>query len=447
MTDTALQARLAFVRMDESVRQSLLELRPLIMRVLPDVLDAFYEHLGQFPDMARLFNNKAHTRHARDMQLKHWDLIAAAEFDESYVNSVTRVGKAHQRLGIAPRWYIGSYNIVLCGLLAAIETELASGGFGSKARARQAHKAKLLTALTTAALLDMDFAISVYLDSDLKAKQDVIDRLSGSFRTVIDAISTASTELETTAGTLSGNARTTNDLTTVVAGASEDASSNVQSVAAATEQLSCSVHEIARQVAESNRIASEAVGQAQKTDGRITALSQAAAKIGDVVKLITAIAEQTNLLALNATIEAARAGESGKGFAVVAQEVKALAAQTSKATEEIRDQIASMQEATDDSVSAIKEIGTTIGRISEISSTIAAAVEEQGAATKEISSNVHRAAEGTLQVASNIVEVNKGAVETGSAADQVLGSARSLASESTRLKDALDQFVASVRAA
>ena len=177
---------------------------------------------------------------------------------------------------------------------------------------------------------------------------------------------------------------------------------------------------------ESSRIAGEAVKQAEKTDDRIEELSQAAGRIGDVVKLITAIAEQTNLLALNATIEAARAGEAGRGFAVVASEVKALAAQTAKATDEIGTQIAGMQAATQDSVAAIKEIGGTIKPISEIASTIAAAVEEQGAATQEIARNVQQAAQRTGEVAGNITDVNRGAGETGSASAQVLSSAQSL---------------------
>src|SRR5204863_4523684 len=176
-------------------------------------------------------------------------------------------------------------------------------------------------------------------------------------------------------------------------------------------------------------------------------VSQAAGRIGDVVKMITAVAEQTNLLALNATIEAARAGEAGRGFAVVASEVKAHATQTAKATEEIGTQIASMQTATNDSVTAIKEIGGTIGRISEIASTIAAAVEEQGAATQEIARNVGEAAKGTAMVASNITDVNRGASETGSASAQVLSSAQSLSSESNHLKHEVDKFLCTVRAA
>jgi methyl-accepting chemotaxis protein len=264
---------------------------------------------------------------------------------------------------------------------------------------------------------------------------------------IIDTVTTASTQLESAAGTLTRTADSTQQLSGVVASASEEASANVQSVATASEQMTSCVNEIARQVHESSKIASEAVRQAQKTDARITELSQAASRIGDVVKLITAIAEQTNLLALNATIEAARAGEAGKGFAVVAQEVKALAAQTAKATDEIGNQISGMQAATQDSVAAIKEIGTTITRISEIASTIAAAVEQQGATTQEITRNVQQAAQGTAQVATNITDVNRGASETGSASAQVLSSAQSLAAESGHLKTEVEKFLATVRAA
>jgi methyl-accepting chemotaxis protein len=264
---------------------------------------------------------------------------------------------------------------------------------------------------------------------------------------IIDTVSTASTQLESAAGTLTRTAESTQQLSGMVASASEEASTNVQSVATASEQMTSCVNEIARQVHESSKIASEAVKQAQKTDARITELSQAANRIGDVVKLITAIAEQTNLLALNATIEAARAGEAGKGFAVVAQEVKALAAQTAKATDEIGTQIGGMQAATQDSVAAIKEIGTTITRISEIASTIAAAVEEQGATTQEITRNVQQAAQGTAQVATNITDVNRGASETGTASAQVLASAQSLSTESGHLKHEVEKFLATVRAA
>jgi methyl-accepting chemotaxis protein len=277
--------------------------------------------------------------------------------------------------------------------------------------------------------------------------QKLADEFQAAVGKIVQTVSSASTQLESAASTLTKTAEVTQNLSTTAAAASDEASSNVNSVASATEQLSGSVNEIARQVEESSKIANQAVQQAQKTDERIAALSQAASRIGDVVKLITGVAEQTNLLALNATIEAARAGEAGKGFAVVAQEVKALAAQTAKATDEISNQITSMQTATVESVAAIKEIGGTIGRISEIASAIAAAVQEQGAATQEISRNVQQAARGTAQVAGNIAEVNMGASQTGSASGQVLASAQSLARESNRLKGEVDKFLNTVRAA
>ncbi|WP_177234571.1 methyl-accepting chemotaxis protein [Bradyrhizobium sp. cf659] len=273
------------------------------------------------------------------------------------------------------------------------------------------------------------------------------DSFEGAVGEIVGTVSSASTELEASATTLTSTAERTQQLTTVVAAASEEASTNVQSVASATEELSSSITEISRQVQESARVAGEAVGQARTTTERVSELSRAATRIGDVVELINTIAGQTNLLALNATIEAARAGEAGRGFAVVASEVKALAEQTAKATGEIGQQIASIQTATEHSVGAIRDISDTIEKLSEISSTIAAAVEEQGAATQEISRNVQQAAQGTHQVSSNITDVQRGASETGSASSQVLSAAQMLSGDSNRLKLEVGKFLDTVRAA
>jgi methyl-accepting chemotaxis protein len=276
-------------------------------------------------------------------------------------------------------------------------------------------------------------------------------RLASGFQdavgSIVDKLSSEATELEAAASTLTRTAETTLELSGVVSGASSEASDNIRSVATAIEEMTSSVGEIGRQVQESSSIAQSAVEHAKTTDARIAALSQAAGRIGDVVKLITGIAEQTNLLALNATIEAARAGEAGRGFAVVAQEVKALAAQTARATEQIDVQISGMQAATGESVEAIKQIGKVILRISEVSGMIAAAVEEQSAATREIARNVQMASSGAAQVGSAIVDVHQGAAETGSASGQVLSSAQSLSSQASQLKLEVDNFLASIRAA
>jgi methyl-accepting chemotaxis protein len=273
------------------------------------------------------------------------------------------------------------------------------------------------------------------------------DAFEGAVGEIVDIVSSASTELEASASSLTATADRAREMATAVAAASEEASTNVQAVASASEEMSSSVNEISRQVQSSSRVAGEAVEQARHTNDRVGQLSVAATRIGAVVELINTIAGQTNLLALNATIEAARAGEAGRGFAVVAQEVKALAEQTAKATGEIGLQIASIQSATGESVTAIREIGATIGQMSEISATIASAVEEQDAATQEISRNIHQAAQGTQQVSSNIANVQRGAAETGSASTQVLSAAQSLANESNRLKLEVGKFLQSVRAA
>ncbi|MBR0743420.1 MCP four helix bundle domain-containing protein [Bradyrhizobium japonicum] len=278
-----------------------------------------------------------------------------------------------------------------------------------------------------------------------------VDGITRDFETmigeIVQTVSSASTQLEASASTLTSTADRSQRMATTVAAASEEASTNVQSVASATEEMASSVGEISRQVQESARMAGDAVGQARATTERVSELSKAASRIGDVVELINTIAGQTNLLALNATIEAARAGEAGRGFAVVASEVKALAEQTAKATGEIGQQISGIQAATNDSVGAIKEISSTIERLSEISSAIAAAVEEQGAATQEIARNVQQAAQGTQQVSSNITDVQRGATETGTASSQVLSAAQMLSNDSSRLKTEVSKFLTNVRAA
>jgi methyl-accepting chemotaxis protein len=277
-------------------------------------------------------------------------------------------------------------------------------------------------------------------------REDLSRRFEAKIAGVAETVFDASAQLKATAQQLTGTAEETNRRATASAAASEQTTANVHTVAAAAEELSGSVAEIGRQVGRSSEIAQQAVGQAERTNDTVQGLAEAAEKIGDVVRLISDIAAQTNLLALNATIEAARAGDAGKGFAVVASEVKSLASQTAKATEEISEQIAAIRAVAGEAVGAIQAIGGTIGQINEIATSIAGAVEEQQAATQEIARNVQQAALGTRDVSSTIVRVKEVANDTGAAAHQVLASADALSDQSVRLRGDVETYLEAVKA-
>jgi len=437
------EARLRFMRISNDTGIYLREFWKIVEPELPAILDAFYRHVSAEPNLARMIGNDI--PRLKTAQGSHWARLFNGHFDDAYIHGVRTIGLIHNKIGLEPRWYIGGYNLVLSML-----QELAVKSYHWKS----AKLSGVQAAVNSAVMLDMDFAISVYQEAMLAERQQRQDKVTKAIeefdqqaKPALGAVASAASQLQSTANMLSANARQTSAQSTAVAAASEEASANVQTVASAAEELSSSIAEISRQVAESTKIAGQAVEQANRTNTTVKGLAEEAQKIGAVVKLIQDIASQTNLLALNATIEAARAGEAGKGFAVVAAEVKNLANQTAKATEEISQQIAGMQGATNDSVRAIEEIATTIVSVNQIATAIAAAVEQQGAATKEIARNVQEASKGTEEVSSNIVGVNKAAGETGEMAGGLLSAAADLTRVSDGLRNEVETFFASISAA
>lgn len=398
-------------------------------------------------DVSKAVNNVSTEADRADMQIRN-------EFDWLMNIAIAAVALSVSIIGL---WIGRSISKPLKGMIAAM-TRLAAGNFDVDLpglnRADEVGEMARTVEVFRREMIETNRLRSEQAETEQRQMQQrKIDmrRFADSFEEavgeIIDTVSRASDELKMSAGRLATTAERTQDLTGNVARASEEASGNVQLVAAATEELSSSVAEIGRRAQDSALMANEAVGQARATNDRVSKLSKAAGRIGDVVDLINSIAGQTNLLALNATIEAARAGEAGRGFSVVASEVKALAEQTAKATGEIGHQVAGIQAATEQSVVSIQSITTTIEKLSEASNSIASAVEEQGAATRDISRNVQCAAEGTLHVSSNVVDVKRGATETGSASSQLLMAAQSLSDDSGRLKREVDKFLSNVRAA
>ncbi|PKR89465.1 chemotaxis protein [Pleomorphomonas diazotrophica] len=443
-----MRQRLGFHAIDDSVSATLREHRSYISGILAEGIDAFYRHVSDFPETRRFFRSPDHMTHARAAQLKHWERVLEARFDEAYFQSVSKIGETHYRIGLSPTWYIGGYDFLLNTLIARVNKDY-SGGLMKGGREQT--RLKLLQALSKAVMVDMDFAISVYIDAERAARHNLIDRVTEEFESSVGAIAdkvlSSAKDMATLTRDLDQATDRAAERARSVARGAETASANVATVAAATEELTGSVAEITRQVEESSRVAAEAAADAVRTSTQIRDLSEAAKKIGDVVDLIDNIASQTNLLALNATIEAARAGEAGKGFAVVAAEVKQLADQTAKATSTIADQINGIQSSTEQSVAAINAISDVIGRLSEISKAIAASVEEQGTATLDISRNLNQASTSTAEVTEHIDGVSQANTAAVTATERMKSGTVELDESCARLRSEIRGFLAKVRAA
>ncbi|MGL4286752.1 MAG: protoglobin domain-containing protein [Phreatobacter sp.] len=435
--DRDLAARLAFARIDRATEADLKPLWAMIAPALGDILKRFYAHLQAEPQMAALIGSRQGA--LESAQVRHWERLFSGTFDTAYAASIDRIGRAHHRIGLEPRWYIGGYQFMLSelGLLVLKQHRFAP-----------ARAARLIESLNKVVLFDLDLAISTYqqvLLEERAARNQQVDAAVDAFRLategVLRIVDDSARRMQATSQSLTAIAASASDEAVSAAAASEETSVNVQTVASAADELTHSIREISRQVGNATTVVRSATGMTEASSADVARLSEAAQKIGDVVGLIQAIASQTNLLALNATIEAARAGEAGRGFAVVAQEVKQLAAQTSKATDEIAQQIAGIQASTASAVGTIRDVARTMAEIHAVTSSIAGAIEEQDAATREIAASAQMAAQTTRTLSSNVAQVNAGIDQTKGVAAEVFTTSSDLGDQSSRLAGEVRRFL------
>ena len=406
--------RISFMRITTESRELLRELRDILEHNLDPILDDFYSHVTSIPELAAKFSGASHIGQAREAQKRHWlNGVFSARFDNEYMQGVNRIGRTHERIGLEPRWYMGGYALALEGI-----QKLVIDNFGSEPE----KMTKMLASVNQAVFLDMDLAISVFIDTARENTQKTLNEHADQFEqtvlAIVNKVSEASANM--------------NNMAQTMAAAAEETHGQADAVAAASEEMTQSINEISQQTARASEITGEAVAQTHESNERIQGLNEAAKQIGEVVKLINDIASQTNLLALNAAIEAAHAGDAGRGFAIVANEVKNLATQTSAATEDISKQIHQIQTATAGAVQSIGGITGTIDQISEIASSISSAVSEQTAATQDVTTN--------------ILGVSQASQSTGNAACEALEAAQDLTERSQALEEEVHRFLDQVRA-
>lgn len=442
----AMTERLAFLQVNQETADTLALYKKDLEEALPEILEEFYAHILKWPNLAGMFKDETRIAHARQAQYDHWVRLFSVRFDEEYVQSVFRIGLIHSKIGLEPTWYIGAYAFTLSRLYHRIAHKYHS--YLSK-EAAQEQTSKLMGAVNQCAMIDMDLAISVYLDENKrtydKKLNDMVQRLEDQVGTIVRNVSQTSGELDDSAANLATLASQTSMSVSTVASSSEETSTNITTVSAATEEMSVSIAHVADVAGQSFRASSNAVAEAERSEKLITELTQTIDKISEVTELITRIAEQTNLLALNATIEAARAGEAGKGFAVVASEVKSLAGETARATEDIK---AKVQKILNDSAIAEKSIGSVrqaIEQVNNFSKDTAEAADQQKQAVIEIARSIEQTSIGTREISKSVSDISKVAAETGQAAEQLLEVVKSLSDQGVQLEESVKTFAIELR--
>ncbi|MBL8698633.1 MAG: PilZ domain-containing protein [Alphaproteobacteria bacterium] len=433
-----LAERIAFMRIDSATRAALRDAAPIVDAALPAILDGFYRHVVGEPRLAALIGSRV--PQLKDAQRRHWRELFEGRFDATYLGRATAIGQAHRRIGLDPRWYIAGYAYVLDAITDAV---LGQSRFVGAAARNQ------LKAIQKAVLLDMDLAISVYIETGREVLETELrglaDSLEAEVRSAVESVAERAETMRNRSEAMSASLLDASNQSNVAADTSLVATQSVESCAAAVEELVASVHEINRQVAESRGLSSRAVGELARMTEVVNQLAGAADQIGSVVKLISGIAGQTNLLALNATIEAARAGDAGKGFAVVAGEVKGLATQTARATEDVNTQVATLQRIAQDVARVVDEVAQTIRTNDSIAAEVASSVDQQREATAEISRNVVAAAEATRGVAENTRTVARQTGQGGEEAQAVHGDAMKVTGQVEELRTRVVTLLGNLR--
>ena len=436
-----MQTRLSFMEIDDHTAQALQEAWPVIDDALETILDGFYTRIMATPETAKILGKPERVPGLKNSQREHWRAIFSGKFDSEFAARVKTIGITHAKIGLSPQWYVGGYAYAFKEMQKCLIRAFANDPERLSA---------ILEAATQAIMLDMELAISVYIEREEETrKADLVklaDKLEEEVQTAVEMVVGKSGEITQVSESISDILNTVDKRSSAMNEASQMTNDTIKTVASAAQSLSVAEQQIKEEVRKCSEVADQAVQETNVADERIQDLSRVGQQISDVAKLISEIAGQTNLLALNATIEAARAGEAGKGFAVVANEVKALATQTSKATGEIANNIAAIQAATDEVSQAITRIGSTINRVEETSSAIADAVEQQSAATHEITVSAQQGAQGTQQVAEGIDDVAGEISQTTGLVQTLFSNSAEMSDDIRNLHETVQDIMVTLRA-